>query len=299
MNTEFTDQLKGAMTKLPAPVPPDLVKKVCRRYRRRRALVWGTAAAGAAAVTALAVILAGPAAPASRTAAPVDPTTAYVVSHVTKALESLSPSTILFAKTTHLNPGSGAGPVYDWSARSRTRDLEYTETGQLATDEALTYSAATLTHVIVDYRTKTWEQITALLPSESASPSAPPPSCASGAPSGWSPDPHEEAAMLRTAVSCGTLKADGSGMIDGVSAIKLSERPGAIKDSECPCVSTMTFWVNATTYLPIRIVQVWAGIPGAMQLDTQMDMQWLPATPANEAKLTVHIPAGFTQVPWR
>jgi hypothetical protein len=289
MNTEFTDQLQEAMTKLPAPVPPDLVKKVCRRYRRRRATVWGAAAAGTAAVTGLAVILASPAAPASRTSAPVDPTTAYVVSHVTKALQSLSPSTILFAKTTHLDPGSSAGPVYDWSTRSRTRDLEFTKTGQLSADEALIYSATTVTHVLVDYGTKTWSQVTAVLPSESASPSASLPSCASGAPSGWSADPLEEAAIL---------KAGGSSMIDGVRAIKLSELPGAIKLSECPCATSMTFWVNATTYLPVRIDQDWAGIPGASQLDTQMDMQWLPANRANEAKLTVHIPAGFPQVPW-
>lgn len=296
MNTEFTDQLQEAMTRLPAPVPPDLVKKVCRRYRRRRAIVWGTAAAGIAAVTGLAVILAVPAAPVSRTAAPVDPTTAYVVNHVTKALESLAPSTILFEKTTYLDPGSGVGPEYSWSTRSRTRDREFTPAGQLATDEGLYYTATTVTHVLVNYRPRTWEQITATLPSESASPSPSPPSCASGAPSGWSPDPHEEAAMLRTAVSCGTLKAVGRSVTDGVSTIKLSELPGAIKLSTG--TTTMTFWVDATTYLPIRIVQVWAGIPDAAQLGTQMDMHWLPATPANEAKLTVPIPAGFTHVPW-
>ncbi len=29
-----------------------------------------------------------------------------------------------------------------------------------------------------------------------------------------------------------------------------------------------------------------------------MDMRWLPPTPANQANLTLHIPAGFTQKPW-
>lgn len=76
-------------------------------------------------------------------------------------------------------------------------------------------------------------------------------------------------------------------MIDGVPTIKLSEPPAA---------TTMTFWVNATTYLPVRIAQAWAHQPSSE--DVQMDMQWLPPTPANKAKLTVPIPAGFRHVPW-
>ncbi len=90
-------------------------------------------------------------------------------------------------------------------------------------------------------------------------------------------------------MTCGTLRAAGGGIVDGVSTIRLSGRPGA---------TTMTFWVDATTYLPVRIVQVWASAPYS-DGDVQMDMRWLPATPANKALLTAPIPAGFTHVPWR
>jgi hypothetical protein len=95
--------------------------------------------------------------------------------------------------------------------------------------------------------------------------------------------------MLRTAVSCGILTATDGGIIDGVSTVKLSQRPGP------PTKTTITIWIDAATYLPVRIVQVWADTTSA---DTQMDMRWLPPTPANQANLTVHIPAGFTQKPW-
>lgn len=298
MNTEFTDQLQQAMTQLPAPVPPDLVKNVCRRHRRRRAARRGIIAAGTASITGLAALLAiSPTSPA-RIAPPVDRETAYTVSNVVRALESLAPGSILFDKQIFLHSGSGQGVDYSWSTqdesgglitRQQTRDRQYTASGQLTSDEELTSTPTTTTHVIVDYQTRTWSQITATLPAESASPSVSAPSCASGVPYAWSPDPKQEAAMLRTAVSCGILTATAGGIIDGVSTIKLSQRPGPR--------TTITAWIDTTTYLPVRIVQVWADTT-LSSADTQMDMRWLPPTPANQANLSLHIPAGFTQKPW-
>jgi hypothetical protein len=295
MNTEFTDQLRAAMAQLPAQVPADLVENVSRRYHRRRVTVAALAAAGTAAVTGLAVIVVTATVPGSGTTPPGDRTTAYVVDHVTNALESLAPSTILFEKTTYLKPDSSEGSEQSWSTLSTTRDQTFTTAGQLRGDESLTETATTTTHLIVDYQTKTWSRITAVLPPESASPSQSPPSCASGAPNGWDPDPHGEAAELRTGVSCGFLTATGGGMVDGVNTIKLSERTGAA--DQPPANSTMTFWVNATTYLPVRIDQIWVNADYAGG-NLQMDLQWLPATPANKAKLTVHIPPDFTHTPW-
>lgn len=295
MSTEFTDQLHEAMRQLPAQVPSDLVKNVSRRYRRHRATVAAVAAAGTAAVTGLAVIVVALAAPGSGSTPPVDRTAAYVVGNVTNALESLAPSTILFEKTTYLNPESGEGSEHSWSTLSTTRDQTFTSTGRLKGDESLTYTATTVTHLIVDYQRKSWSRITAVLPPESASPSQSPPSCASGAPDGWDPDPRGEAAELRTAVSCGFLTATGGGIVDGVNTIKLSERSGTA--DQPPSNSTMTFWVNATTYLPVRIVQIWVNADYASG-NLQMDMQWLPATPANKAKLIAPIPAGFTHIAW-
>lgn len=283
MNTDCTDQLHEAMTSLPASVPPDLVRKVSRRYRRRRAAQWGTAVAGAAVVTAAAVIITAPAAVPVR----VDARTAYVVSRVTTALESVGHNSILYARQTHRYGNQDVN--YSVSTSLKDREWTVTSDGQLVSDEELSSTATTITHTVVDYREKNWSRITAVLPSESASPSPSAPSCAAGEPDGWSPDPVQEAAMLRTAMSCGQLKAAGVSLVDGVSVIELDEA------AELASGSIMTFWVDATTYLPVRIVQTWSQTPSA---DTQMDMRWLPPTPANLAQLNLHIPAGFKQVPW-
>jgi len=299
MNTEFTDQLQQAMNQLPAPVPPDMVKNVCRRHRRRRAARWGVTAAGTASVTGLAAALAlSSSTPAARIARPADRGSAYTVSDVVRALDALPPGSILFIKQISLPPGSGRGVGYSWSTvderggliiREQSRDRQYTTAGQLESDEVLTSTPTTNSGVTVEYQTRTWSQFTATLPagSPSASASASPPSCAAGVPYGWYPDPELEAAMLRTAVSCGILTATDGGIIDGVSTVKLSQRPGS--------PTTITVWIDATTYLPVRIDEVWADSSSS---DTQMDMRWLPPTPANQANLTLHIPAGFTQKPW-
>lgn len=54
----------------------------------------------------------------------------------------------------------------------------------------------------------------------------------------------------------------------------------------------MTYWVNATTYLPVHITMKFGDFPAM-----QEDLQWLPPTAANLARMNVPIPAGFTQVP--
>jgi len=87
---------------------------------------------------------------------------------------------------------------------------------------------------------------------------------------------------LRTALSCGWLKAAGTGQADGVSAVKLTGTAGGV---------ATTIWVNASTYLPVRITTIW---PTYVQ---QEDTQWLPPTAANLAKLVPPIPAGFKHVP--
>lgn len=297
MNTEFTDQLQQAMNQLPASVPPDMVTNVCRRYRRRRAAMLGVTAAGTAAVAGLAAVLAiSSSTPAARIARPVDQT-AYTVSNVVRALESLAPGSILFQKQISLYSATEPAVFYDWSAQDesgglitweQSRDLGYSAAGQLVTEEEQTSTPTTTTSVYVDFQNRTWTQDTVTLPTESASPSMSAPSCAAGVPYAWSDDPQDEAAMLRTAVSCGLLTATDGGIIDGVRTVKLSQRPGPQK--------WITVWIDVATYLPVRIDQFWAG--SLSSAATQMDMRWLPPTRANRANLTLHIPAGFTQKPW-
>jgi hypothetical protein len=49
-------------------------------------------------------------------------------------------------------------------------------------------------------------------------------------------------------------------------------------------------WVNAQTYLPIRLV---IGVGGGGQGIAVQDFRYLPPTPANLARLRVPIPAGY------
>jgi hypothetical protein len=57
---------------------------------------------------------------------------------------------------------------------------------------------------------------------------------------------------------------------------------------------TEYLWVDASTYLPLHDVTTF-GPPGGATHAVE-DFQYLPATPANLAKLTPPIPAGFKQV---
>jgi hypothetical protein len=93
------------------------------------------------------------------------------------------------------------------------------------------------------------------------------------------------AAQLHTLLSCGELKIVGSGTVNGIPTVKLS---GDFQGGP-----ETTYWVNARTFLPFRFTAPGGG--GAPMLE--WNMQWLPATAANLAKLNVPIPAGFTQVP--
>jgi len=53
-----------------------------------------------------------------------------------------------------------------------------------------------------------------------------------------------------------------------------------------------TLWVDAATYLPLRLISAASLRHGYTDTST-IDYQLLPATPANLAKLTPPIPVGF------
>jgi hypothetical protein len=86
-------------------------------------------------------------------------------------------------------------------------------------------------------------------------------------------------ASIRAALACGGLKITGRGQVDGVTVLKLA---GTSRLTKYP----LTVDVSPATYLPVRL----------QFGDLVFDYRWLPATPANLAKLTPHIPAGFKRV---
>lgn len=286
MSTELTDQLRAGMERVPAQVPPGLARTAYRRYRRRRAITRAIAAAATAAVagTAAAIILSGPAAPAPQT-------TAYLVSRVTQTLDAMPAGTILFNRTTYTPPGTGPGyyPQASWSARFRSRSEIFTQAGQLVTDSQNTLTRTTGTTVQVNYQNKTWwRAVTPPPPGMNFGPVPPTKwTCASANPASITSNPADMAGQLRTELSCGELKAAGRGTVDGVAAVKLTGNADGAGWS-----MAWTYWVNAASFLPVRVMTEWNRRPPVMQ----DDLQWLPPTAANLAKLTVPIPAGFTQV---
>ena len=124
--------------------------------------MWGITAAGTASIAGLAAVLAlSSSTPAAGIAPPVDREAAYTVTNVVRALESLSPGSVLFAKQASLPPGSGRGVDYSWSTvdergglitREQTRDRQYTTAGELESDEEQTTTLTTQTDVAVDYQ---------------------------------------------------------------------------------------------------------------------------------------------------
>jgi hypothetical protein len=252
------------------------------RARRRITGAVAVAAVAAAAVTAVALIPSGPAKPA-----PVaTQAAAYVVSHAAQALDAMPGDTVVFMQRTTVS----ASLTFDSWANSNgggpSRLESFTRAGQPISDNGDSFSGPVtgLTrHIIdVDYQKKTWWRAVYYFGNGN-----------SGLPTVWTCsnannedliwNPREMAAQLRTELSCGELKVVGNGTADGVPAVKLSKDFGS---------GAVTYWVNATTYLLFRVTWTQRGYP-----TQQVNLQWLPPTAANLAKLNVPIPPGFTQVP--
>ena len=243
------------------------------------------AAVGTAAVagTAATVILSGSAEPATQTQ-----TTAYVVSHITQALDAMPAGTIQFDRTSFVPPGKGPGFYARdaWATRGRFRFETFTQAGQLIQDYGSSKTPTAAKSVVVDYQNKTWWRTVGANPVVAHLVGPVPPvkwTCSFAQPGIIIGTPTDMADQVRTAVSCGELKADGTGTVNGVTAVKLAGNWGS---------GAVTYWVNATTYLPVRMAMtVGSGVV------MQDDFQWLPPTAANLAELNLPVPpAGFTQV---
>jgi hypothetical protein len=274
MRESFTDVQSAT------PVERIVSRSKVIRARRRIPGAVAVVAVAAAAGTAVALLPSGSAKPA-----PVAMhTTAYVVSHVTRALDALPDSTIVAIQRVPVR-----GPIMNtWvDLGNRTRNEEFTRAGQLISDSGISFSSSPtgVTRLIsVDYQNKTWSR--SVQPYANGAP-APTPAwtCSNVDNDDIVLYPHEMASQLRKALSCGDLKVDGSGTVGGVPAVELS---GHFSNDTA---ATLTYWVNARTYLPFRFYAA----HGTRVF--RMKLQWLPQTAANLAKLNVPIPAGFTQVP--
>jgi hypothetical protein len=270
--------MRESFTDVESATPVEQIVSRSRVIRARRRIpgVVAVAAVAAAAGTVVALIPSGSAKPAPVAAQ----TTAYVVSHVARALDAMPGNTVVVAKMT----GTPIDPMEMWSDGDQSRLERFTLTGQPVVDRGILISGsarrALNTMIIVDYQNKTWWRSSSYFPTTAPGTSW---TCGNADEDDIRWAPGEMAAQLRKALSCGELKAVGSGTVDGVPTVKLSGHFYG---------PTVTYWVNATTYLPFRFTATTGN--GRV---SQINLRWLPPTVANLAELNVPIPAGFTQVP--
>jgi hypothetical protein len=273
-------RLRAELAALPVPDMPAALRR--RRARRARAAAALAALPLAGAAAAAAVFLPGRAAPAGLHAQDA----AYVVSRVTRAIGAVPGGTVLFIKDT----SDASSLVMDlWVRGPDDTRIEAFKAGKLVSDTGWVTAGTTTTTVFVDYRDKTWWRRSSSARAGNGSSGTPGRSSARyecGAVTGSSGNPRSMAAQLRAWVSCGSLKAGGTTAVGGIAVIELTSAKPA-KDG-----AITTWYVNSSTYLPVRMTRTGSGDSSS----SQDDFQWLPPTAANLARLDLPAaPQGFTQ----
>jgi hypothetical protein len=160
----------------------------------------------------------------------------------------------------------------DYSKGEPGQDVEsiYTE------DEALEHLSMSTTQgprsakiVGVDYQTRTWATFTTstVLVSLTMSP-----------------------ALIHAQIASGNFTVDGTVKLDGHDAVKLhwTQNLGPA------AAFRTTMWVDATTYVPLRLVNVRTVGPH-ISFTTTIGFAMIPATGASMKALTPPVPAGFTR----
>lgn len=215
--------------------------------------------------------------------APADPkvqTAAYVVNHLDAALNA---NTAIINVIDHAPDSQTGKPVIDetWSTSlSNTyRTVDLSPAGQPVTGSLVTVTAHRTVSITVNYRNRTWSTVT--YPFGSAT--------SARTPGPLRQTPLQQAAQLRAQVKAGKVILAGSAMVDGQSAIHLTEHLDG---------GLINLWVNPATYLPIREIDTAPGVPLTSDKAIRDDYRWLPATAANLRLISAAaaIPAGFTQV---
>jgi hypothetical protein len=274
MRESFTDVRSAT------PVEQIVSRSQVIRARRRIPGAVAIVAVAAAAGTAVALIPAGSVKPAGVTTQ----TTAYVVSHVARALDAMPGHAVVATQWTP----SGSTDLRDsWTnGAGGSRQEVFTAAGQPLSQRGISFSGSagrmTSKVTVVNYQERTWwSKVNQFAGARTAPKITWTCGNAESVIATWNSG--EMTGLLHTELSCGELKVTGHGMAGGIPTVTLS---GTFSGG-----GTVTYWVNATTYLPVRFR--WTSRAG---LVFQMNLQWLPPTTANLAKVQVQIPAGFTHV---
>jgi hypothetical protein len=301
MSTQLEERLRRDMAAatMDLRVPEGLVQRAYREHRKRQLRVRAATTVGSVIVLASGAVAVAAVAGAggSPGLAPGKPT-AYVIAKVERALSANSVDNLIgFNRETvsdlplnwealpggpglagtSAGPSAGAGYLLHWAYGDRERFAAFTATGQPVFDMSVSRQQG-VTSTAVLYQTQTWW--TAWHPGVSVGGSGSS-NCALGASIQLSAGPGAGwPAFIRAQLACGAYIEVGQQVVDGIDAIKITGQSGLLRGQ-------LTIWVNAKTYLPVRLDI------GPLQ----NDFQWLRPTAANLARLNVTVPAGFRQVP--
>lgn len=326
MNSDVGDLLREGIDRATAGerIPPGLAGRARQRHHRRAFTIRAAAVTGTAAVTAAAVVAAVTGGTPPRGGGPVL-TTAYVAGHTEQALAAAGRGGLIYrvswagpeeyavaaepmvsghpSTELHLNSLKIARTT-TWFYQGRTRTEGYAADGQVAID--IGPSTPTRSRgpqappdlIAVDPHTRQWFH--PLTPFDVPYSSPPVPhSCNTrddwlvGGPLSSA----EFAALARKSLSCGQFRADGQQQVNGARALRLAGTPQLLRQLRGDewgrtGPRAVTLWVNATTFLPVRVTVSGWKIPDRKSTD----FSWLKPTAANLAMLRVNVPAGTHEV---
>jgi hypothetical protein len=290
-------RLKAQIDNYPVRLRPGLARDAFRAHRRHRALRRSIAAAGVAIVIAAgAAFLAAGTVPFSSAPGGRPPISPAVISPQgvlpPASLQPTPPgndltatqaaSDILWTRTTVVMLADSATSVQDvFRYRGAWNEIYYQPDGKpfLVTQSAQAAGPAgtsSVTTTQVNYELRTWERSTGPRPPAAATSQSP---CATAANSSLIDTGYESnLALARALVNCPGLTISRGHQIDGIDAITITDKTHA------------TLWLNATTYLPIRLV------PPSSLGEMTIQYGYLPPTAANLGYLSGAIPRGFRHI---
>jgi hypothetical protein len=302
MNGNIEELLRDGLDRLTADanVPAGMAARVRAHRRHRKIAVRAALACGTAAVVAAAVIVA--AGPGRGAPNPIQArTTAYVIWRMKNAAAirkmviqtefSFSPAFPTITQWTyHRNQRSVQTGVVHWSGVPWAQ-------GPVDWVDGTTVINGKLTYIEGDFRHHEWYVVpqSLILPN----------GCLTHLDLAEFNDTNWVKFLPQT-LSCGVLKVTGTVWIGGKKYIKITGSatdpyywPSPAPKGSGPLKTHATMYVNPATYLPALVIwSNWThGRDGKPLHGTiREQIQALPATPANVAKASITIPAGFRQV---
>lgn len=284
MTNDFEAELRSSLAAIPATPSHDLAQAANeghhhRKKQRRLATLAATGCVAAAAgVTAGLVVTSAP--------APAPLTTAYVVDHVTSALES---SNTIGYSALRLNTGA---QIDKWTHGETGRLVVKSPNGQLLEDTSATTTVVSAKETAsagryVDYRDRIWRNISVSavgLPQSGCEDLALDNPLANEATGPLFSVDWKTA--IETSLKCGRLAVLGHQQLNGKGTIELQQEEPVPNNAKVPT----RIWVDPKTYLPVRL----ALYTPAGKVAATATFSWLAPTKSNLGDLTAPIPSGFT-----